>query len=88
MLFLNMKNLKFYDTFGAFRKFASKFEPEEKAGASDDELKPDYGALEEGSACPDCSQPLFELHMTEEQHIAFLETIEANAPPGRKGKPN
>ena len=85
--FLNMKNLKFYDTFGAeFRKFASKFEPEEKAGSTDDELKPDYGALEEGSACPDCSQPLFELHMSEEQHIAFLESIEAsqNAPPGRK----
>lgn len=90
--FLNMKNLKFYDTFGAeFRNFAAKFEPEEKTSLQD-ELKPDYGALEEGSACPDCAQPLFELRMTEEQYIEFLEGIEAsgkqNAPPGRKRPPN
>lgn len=76
--FLNMKNLRFVNTFGDFRKFAGKFElPEADAEAqADAEAKINYGELEEGSLCPDCAQPLFELRMSEEAYIGYLERLE------------
>lgn len=74
--FLNMKRLNFVSTFGAFRKFASNFEPEEEPGTDAGEDKINYGELEEGSPCPDCSQPLFRLRMNAQEHIEYLERIE------------
>ncbi len=73
--FLEMKNLRFVNTFGDFRAFAGRFEPEEKEDVEPEE-KINYGELEEGSPCPDCSQPLFELRMSESEYIKYLERVE------------
>jgi hypothetical protein len=75
--FLEMKGARFVDTFGEFRKFSSSFEFDEE-DTGDERINHD---LAEGSPCPDCSQPLFEFHMTEQQYIAFLERIEATPSP-------
>ncbi len=78
--FLNMKNLRFVNTFGEFRKFASKFDVSEVETALDAETdvaeKINYAELEEGSLCPDCAQPLFELRMSEDEYIGYLERAE------------
>ena len=79
--FINMKNLNFVGTFGEFRKFASKFEPEPEELSEQDEDKINYGELEEGSPCPDCSQPLFELRLNEDEYIRYLEGVEMSIKP-------
>jgi plasmid rolling circle replication initiator protein Rep len=70
--FLEMKGARFVDTFGEFRKFSSSFELDEDENETEF-VKCD---LAEGSPCPDCSQPLFEVHLTERQYIEFLERLE------------
>jgi hypothetical protein len=77
--FLNMKNARFFDTFGDFRKFSGGFEesdfPQILAELKDDPSTIDYSELVEGSLCPDCAQPLFELRMTENEHLRFLQSF-------------
>jgi hypothetical protein len=77
--FLNMKNARFFGTFGDFRKFSSDFEESEYphilAELKDDPSAIDYAELVEGSLCPDCAQPLFELRMTENEHLRFLQSF-------------
>lgn len=79
--FLEMKGARFIDTFGEFRKFSSSFEPDE----DEDGAELINHELKEGSPCPDCSQPLFEMYMDEKQYIKFLESLEA-MPRGSPGK--
>lgn len=76
--FLEMRNSPFVNTFGEFRKFASKFELPEADADQEAETteKINYGELAEGSLCPDCAQPLFELRMSEEEYIHYLQRIE------------
>jgi hypothetical protein len=85
--FLEMRNAPFVNTFGEFRKFASKFDVSEIVADLDDDLdaaeKINYAELEEGSLCPDCAQPLFELRMSEDAYIRYLEGVEM----GRKESP-
>jgi plasmid rolling circle replication initiator protein Rep len=81
--FIEMKKLPFVSAFGEFRKFAIKFEPEPEPEAETDSI--DYGELIEGSPCPDCSQPLFQLRLMDDEYIKYLERMDlmkANAPPG------
>jgi plasmid rolling circle replication initiator protein Rep len=83
--FLQMKGARFVDTFGEFRKFSSGFEADEDEDAAE---RKDC-ELVEGSPCPDCSQPLFEMSMNEDQYIKFLERLEAvprGSPPGEVRK--
>jgi hypothetical protein len=83
--FLQMKGARFVDTFGEFRKFSGGFEPDEDEDAAE---RKDC-ELVEGSPCPDCSQPLFEMFMNEDQYIKFLERLEAvprGSPPGEVRK--
>jgi hypothetical protein len=82
--FLQMKGARFVDTFGVFRKFSGGFEPDEDEDEDAAERKD--CELVEGSPCPDCSQPLFEMYMDERQYIKFLERLEAmprGSPPGK-----
>jgi diadenosine tetraphosphate (Ap4A) HIT family hydrolase len=80
--FLEMKGARFVDTFGEFRKFSSSFEPDEDEDAAE---RKDCD-LVEGSPCPDCSQPLFEVHLNERQYIEFLERLETAPTPSPPGK--
>ncbi len=80
-----MKGARFVDTFGEFRKFSGGFEPDEDEDAAE---RKDC-ELVEGSPCPDCSQPLFEMYMNEDQYIKFLERLESaprGSPPGEVRK--
>jgi plasmid rolling circle replication initiator protein Rep len=82
--FLEMKGARFVDTFGEFRKFSSSFESDE----DEDNTEFTKCDLAEGSPCPDCSQPLFEVHLNERQYIEFLERLETaptSSPPGKVG---
>jgi plasmid rolling circle replication initiator protein Rep len=80
--FLQMKGARFVDTFGEFRKFSSSFAVGEDEDAAEF-IKCD---LAEGSPCPDCSQPLFEVHLNERQYIEFLERLETAPTPSPPGK--
>jgi hypothetical protein len=77
-----MKGARFVDTFGEFRKFSSSFESDEDEDNAEF-IKCD---LAEGSPCPDCSQPLFEVHLNERQYIEFLERLETAPTPSPPGK--
>lgn len=81
--FLTMKNMRFFGTFGEYRKFSRDFEPSDNA-----ELPlSDLSQLTEGCACPHCNEPLFDLRMSAGELIGFYERIEATpglSPPKRE----
>lgn len=75
--FLGIKSMRFFGTFGDFRKFCADFEPSDNdAGAELDDLNRD---LVEGCACPQCQEPLFELRMTEDELPGFVRKVKESA---------
>ena len=80
--FLGIKGMKFFTTFGEFRKFCAEFEPAEDEVGDLSELVD----LVEGCACPHCENPLFEVRMSGAELPDFLQKVEASArsksPPG------
>ena len=84
--FLKIKNMRFFGTFGEFRKFCAEFEPAEDEAGDLSELVSMTRDLVEGCACPRCESPLFELRMSDDELPDFLQKVEASArsksPPG------
>lgn len=72
--FLEMKGMKFFGTVGEFRKFCHNFEPSVDAG--DDESE--FSDLVQGSACPHCSEPLFDLRMSAAELIQFYALLDSS----------
>lgn len=83
--FLEIKGMKFFTTFGEFRKFCKDFEPAEDEGDLS-ELVGMTRDLVEGCACPHCENPLFEVRMSGAELPDFLQKVETSArsksPPG------
>jgi hypothetical protein len=81
--FLGLKNMRMFGTFGEFRDFCKTFEPSDNEGAAVGELESLARDLVEGCACPQCSEPLFDLRMSKHELPQFYERIESS--PGLAG---
>jgi hypothetical protein len=73
--FLQMKGQRMFGTFGEFQTFARTYEPQE----TDNILPLITDLIFEGSPCPSCSEPLFEVRMQGTQLPDFLRQLEASA---------
>ena len=62
---LDLKGVRLFDTFGAFRKFSAGFEVPEAESPSDNAKKL------EGDCCDECGQHLFLMHFTIREQIDF-----------------
>jgi hypothetical protein len=83
--FLGLKNMRMFGTFGEFRDFCKSFDPSDNDGGEVSELESLSRDLVEGCACPQCSEPLFDLRMSAKELPQFYERIEATpSPPGQK----
>jgi diadenosine tetraphosphate (Ap4A) HIT family hydrolase len=82
--FLGLKNMRMFGTFGEFRDFFKDFEPSDNEGAAVGELESLARDLVEGCACPQCSEPLFDLRMSAKELPQFYEQTESS-PPGKVG---
>ena len=84
--FLRVKNMRFFGTFGEFRKFCAEFEPTDDDAGDLSELVSMTRDLVEGCACPRCESPLFEVRMSDDELPDFLQKVETSArsksPPG------
>jgi hypothetical protein len=79
--FLGLKNMRFFGTFGEYRKFSRSFDP------SDNDVEPvsEFSHLSEGCVCPICDQVLFEVRLKGNELPDFLRRIEATVfPPGKE----
>jgi diadenosine tetraphosphate (Ap4A) HIT family hydrolase len=83
--FLGLKNMRMFGTFGEFRDFCKDFEPSDNEGAAVGELESLARDLVEGCACPQCSEPLFDLRMSKGELPQFYEQMESS-PPGEVRK--
>jgi hypothetical protein len=83
--FLGLKNMRMFGTFGEFRNFCKDFEPSDNEGAAVGELESLARDLVEGCACPQCSEPLFDLRMSKGELPQFYEQMESS-PPGEVRK--
>lgn len=73
--FLGLKNMRFFGTFGEYRKFSRLFEP-----SDNDELPgSEFSHLAEGCLCPICDQVLFEVRLKGKELPDFLRRIEATS---------
>lgn len=77
--FLEIKGMKFFGTFGEFRKFCADFEPSDNDDSALSELVGLTRDLVEGCACPRCQNPLFEVRMSGDELPDFLQKVEASA---------
>jgi diadenosine tetraphosphate (Ap4A) HIT family hydrolase len=82
--FLGLKNMRMFGTFGEFRNFCKDFEPSDNEGAAVGDLESLARDLVEGCACPQCSEPLFDLRMSKNELPQFYEQMES--PPGEVRK--
>jgi diadenosine tetraphosphate (Ap4A) HIT family hydrolase len=82
--FLGLKNMRMFGTFGEFREFCKDFEPSDNEDAAVGELESLARDLVEGCACPQCSEPLFDLRMSGKELPQFYEQTESS-PPGKVG---
>ncbi len=72
--FMRLKNMRLFGTFGEYRKFSRNYKPLENDNhALSTDLESLSRNLVEGSACPHCDEPLFELRLTAESFPIFLE---------------
>jgi hypothetical protein len=76
--FLGLKNMRMFGTFGEFREFCKDFEPSDNEGAAVGELESFSRDLVEGCACPQCSEPLFDLRMSAKELPQFYEQAESS----------
>ncbi len=83
--FLGLKNMRMFGTFGEFRNFCKDFEPSDNDAAAVGELESLARDLVEGCACPQCSEPLFDLRMSAKELPQFYEQAESS-PPGEVRK--
>ncbi len=83
--FLGLKNMRMFGTFGEFRDFCKDFEPSDNDAAAVGELESLARDLVEGCACPQCSEPLFDLRMSAKELPQFYEQTESS-PPGEVRK--
>ena len=88
--FIGFKHMRFFGTFGEYKKFHRAFVPSDDEGADLSQVV-SFTDLIEGSACPCCERdglnnPLFELRLSEDELPDFLRNLEASArsksPPG------
>jgi plasmid rolling circle replication initiator protein Rep len=78
--FLRLKNMRFFGTFGEFRKFCRNYEPSDNADVSTLLTDPSLSTqLTEGCVCPQCDQPLFEVRLSGDELPSFLRRIEASS---------
>jgi hypothetical protein len=77
--FLGLKNMRMFGTFGEFRDFCKGFEPSDNDNATS-ELESLARDLVEGCACPQCSEPLFDLRLSKGELPEFYERIESSPP--------
>jgi Replication protein. len=81
--FLELKKMRFFGTFGEFRKFCRNYEP------SDDDdvftLPTDsmlaVRDLIEGAPCPHCAEPLFDVRLSADELPDYLARIEQSKIP-------
>ena len=87
--FIELKGMRFFGTFGEYRKFVKNYVPSDKGETA---IASDFTDLTEGCACPVCEReglnnPLFEVRMSENELPDFLRRQELSAriksPPGR-----
>ncbi len=78
--FLGLKNMRMFGTFGEFRDFCKDFEPSDNDAAAVGELESLARDLVEGCACPQCSEPLFDLRMSGKELLQFYEQTESSPP--------
>ena len=74
--FLQIKNTRFFGTFGGFREFCASFEPSDNADLSTNLLSDGFRDLVEGCACPYCNMPLLEVRLYENELPIFLRKVE------------
>lgn len=67
---LDLRGKRMYDTFGEFRAFMTKFDPDAYSDA--DERDDPYADLTEGDPCPHCSNPLMDVWLDREAYGRFL----------------
>jgi diadenosine tetraphosphate (Ap4A) HIT family hydrolase len=83
--FLGLKKMQLFGTFGEYRKFSQKYESSDNEVIAS-EIEGLSRDLEEGCACPQCNEPLFDVRLSAELFIDFLKRIESsgnpNSPPG------
>jgi hypothetical protein len=82
--FLGLKNMRMFGTFGEFRDFCKDFEPSDNDAAAVGELESFSRDLVEGCACPQCSEPLFSLRLSNKELPQFYEQVESS-PLGKVG---